>query len=270
MKLYAIKDAERAGFLIGYLLYFPNRKDFFIEISEDLAEEEAPIFFDSFLRRGKRMVHTDWSKKWVQQRIIPPDRQNIAGILKEWGWKEYDEFRFLTAASGRCAQDEMYLEEIDLSVCPKQIGETALRTCKEVIPLKNRRLILLHRNDTAGIVDLTSWIEEEPERGRLQYDTAMFHEARLRAGGREISWRDNLWITLEELEKMETLLPFSCEELEQGFLGRLMETDEVCKTIDCTRQNVDYLIRKGKLHPVKKGARLTLFARGEVEGLISL
>ena len=45
-------------------------------------------------------MYIERSKIWVEQRIIPSDRQNIAEILRDNNLKEYDEFELLMLAMG--------------------------------------------------------------------------------------------------------------------------------------------------------------------------
>ena len=44
------------------------------------------------MKRGETTVNSYWSKIWVQQRIVPPDRQNIGEILRDNHLQEYDEY----------------------------------------------------------------------------------------------------------------------------------------------------------------------------------
>ncbi|MBQ1780336.1 MAG: helix-turn-helix domain-containing protein [Bacteroidales bacterium] len=44
-----------------------------------------------------------------------------------------------------------------------------------------------------------------------------------------------------------------------------MTTAEACELLQCSRQNIDDLVRRDKLHPIKPGGRTKLFLRSEVE-----
>jgi hypothetical protein len=54
-----------------------------------------------------------WAKKWVDRRIIPSIRANIASILVKNNMTEYDEMQILLYTGGRCPQDDMWIEEMD-------------------------------------------------------------------------------------------------------------------------------------------------------------
>ena len=79
MKAYAIRDAsidkERD---LAWLLYYEEERAFHIEICDDVDEWDVPRILSSFVRRGKRALDPYWSRMWVEQRIVPPDRQNLS------------------------------------------------------------------------------------------------------------------------------------------------------------------------------------------------
>lgn len=82
---------------------------------------------DSFVKRGETTVNSYWSKIWVQQRIVPIDRQNIGEILRDNHLKEYDEYELLMLAMGRCAQDDYYLVPINEKELPEEITRRVLK-----------------------------------------------------------------------------------------------------------------------------------------------
>ena len=91
MRIFAIKDDTLSQeIVLGYLIYYENAKAFYIELPEDADPWETPLLLSSFVKRGERSVSSYWSRLWVQQRIIPRDRQNIGQVLKENGLKEYE------------------------------------------------------------------------------------------------------------------------------------------------------------------------------------
>ena len=85
---------------MGYLIYYENAKAFYIELPDDADPWETPLLLSSSVKRGERSVSSSWSHLWVQQRIIPRDRQYISQVLKENGLTEYDEFQMLMLTMG--------------------------------------------------------------------------------------------------------------------------------------------------------------------------
>jgi hypothetical protein len=114
MKIFAIRDEENQKKDLAYLIYDEKEKSFCIKLPDNADPWETPLLLSSFAKRGERTVGSYWSRLWVQQRIVPTDRQNLGEILKANGLKEYDEFELLMLAQGRCAQDSYYLVPIEI------------------------------------------------------------------------------------------------------------------------------------------------------------
>ena len=91
MKIFAIRDeSSQEQKDLAYLLYYEQEKRFYIELPENADAWETPLLLDSLVTRGETTVNSYWSKIWVQQRIVPTDRQNIGEILRDNHLKEYD------------------------------------------------------------------------------------------------------------------------------------------------------------------------------------
>lgn len=101
MKIFAIRDEKmKIQKDLAYLLYYEQKKVFYIEIPENSNIWELPLLLDSFAKRGENTINSYWSKIWVQQRIVPLERQNIAHILLDNNLKQYDEYELLMIAMG--------------------------------------------------------------------------------------------------------------------------------------------------------------------------
>lgn len=87
-----------------------------------------------------------FSRLWVQQRIVPPDRQNLGRILRENGLREYDEFALLMLANGRCAQDDYYLAPVSGKTLLSEFPKRYAHRVEEVVPLENATLLVFFRN----------------------------------------------------------------------------------------------------------------------------
>ena len=110
---FAIKNGYYNGKTVGYLYYDEKKREYEIEIPQDVKSYEAPLILSDFIKKRQDRIGKDWSYRWVNQRVIPPERQNIGQILKANGMKEYDEFKFLVLNEGRSCQDECYIVRLD-------------------------------------------------------------------------------------------------------------------------------------------------------------
>lgn len=62
---------------------YEREETFHIEISESVDEWEAPLILSSFVKRGVRALDPYWSRVWVEQRIVPRDRQNLGDLCAD-------------------------------------------------------------------------------------------------------------------------------------------------------------------------------------------
>lgn len=65
-----------------------------------------------FVEAGERELGDEWTRRWVQERVVPPSRQNLGEILRELGLEEYDEIEIMIRNGGRCAQDDFEIAEL--------------------------------------------------------------------------------------------------------------------------------------------------------------
>ncbi len=96
-----------------------------IEIKPWAGENDVPMLLVPFVRAGKPVLDEKWSRKWVEERIVPPSRQNIGQVLKANGLDEYDDFKLLMVSMGRCSQDDFGLVEVDARAS-REAGARAL------------------------------------------------------------------------------------------------------------------------------------------------
>lgn len=112
MRRFAIKNRICNDKIVGYLYYDERTQTYEIEIPDTVKSVEAPLILASFIEQGQLHIGNEWSLRWVQERVIPSERQNIGAILKKCGMKFYSEFPLLLQNQGRSCQDECYIEQI--------------------------------------------------------------------------------------------------------------------------------------------------------------
>lgn len=95
------------------VLSYDEEKDLYhISIPLSVDPDNLPAIPGILARKGIREIDDKWARRFVKERVVPPDRQNIGMILRELGMGYYSEFPLLVYTSGRCAMDEFFIEEI--------------------------------------------------------------------------------------------------------------------------------------------------------------
>ena len=265
MRIFAIKDDTLSQeIVLGYLIYYENAKAFYIELPDDADPWETPLLLSSFVKRGERSVSSYWSRLWVQQRIIPRDRQNIGQVLKENGLTEYDEFQMLMLTMGRCAQDECYLEEINTAELPPLLLNRWKTKIEDVVPLKGFRLLVFFRNGEVKICDAAKHATDHLACQPYVAQEKRFHAVEVQPDGYGVMWSDRAMISDRELYEKSENIPLSLEDFIGFVQHRIVNANEACQLLGCSRQNIDDLMKRDKLHPIRKDAKYKLFLKSEI------
>ena len=101
------------------LRYDEDTERYQISIPKETPVMHLPAILSLLAQTGRYELDDEWSRKFVKERVVPFERQNIGEIMREVGMVKYDEFPLLVYTSGRCCMDDFYLKEIT-GQCEKQ------------------------------------------------------------------------------------------------------------------------------------------------------
>ena len=102
----------RLNVLQGYLWYDTDTKEFSMRTADKYIDCDN-LFFNVLHKQGIRDVPQHIVDRWIDGRIIPPNRQGLYDILKEMGVTEYDRFTMLKYNDAVCQMDSSYIREIE-------------------------------------------------------------------------------------------------------------------------------------------------------------
>lgn len=265
MKLFAIRDeSAEVRKDLAYLLYYELEKRFYIELPENADPWELPLLLDSFVKQNETTVNSYWSKIWVQQRIIPTDRQNIAEILRDNQLEAYDEFDLLMLAMGRCAQDDYYLVPIDEKSLPEEIIKRFATRIEDVLPLEDSCLLVFFRDGTVKKCDMKKHFEKTQIFHILLTKPEYFEHVQMQTGGYGVSWDVNMSVSDSMLYRIGKKVPLSAADFRNFVMHRVINAAEAAEILGCSRQNIIDLTKRGKLHPVKTSEKNTLYLKSEI------
>lgn len=255
MRIFAIRNEEReASGDLAYLLYYEKTKRFYIEILEKVTGEEAPLLLSSFVKRGEYSVGPQWSRVWVQQRIKRSQNQ-----------KEYDEMKLLWKAKGRCPQDSCYMVEITREPIPGVLLERKKHRVADVLVLKDGECLVFFHDGSTVKLDMYQYGKDRHEFQDVLFDEEMFQMVTVQPDGYGIEWDDTMMISYQELRECGEKIDVSLEAFLTFAKSNLISTAEVTQMLSCSRQNVDDLVKRNKLTPVKQMPKSKLFLKTDVE-----
>lgn len=263
MRLFAIKDESMTkDTILGYLIYYEPSRSFYIELPDSADPWELPPILSSFVNRGIYSIDHNWSRRWVQQRIVPQDRQNIGQILRDNGLKEYDEFSLLMLTMGRCEQDDCYLDEIPADNLPELLIRRWKTKVDDVVPLNAPRLLVFFRNGMTKIIDTQE--VACPSCTPYLSDQNRFNTVEVQPDGYGVYWNDQAMLSHRDLFMHGLTIPLTLSDFHRYVQDRVVSASEACSILDCSRQNIDDLMRRDKLHPIRTDTKYKLFSKAEV------
>ena len=59
-------------------------------------------------------------------------------------------------------------------------------------------------------------------------------------------------------------VPLSVSDFRNFVVHRVVNVAEAAEILGCSRQNIDYLTKAGKLHPIKSSGKNTLYLKSEI------
>ncbi|MBO4666537.1 MAG: hypothetical protein J5666_00215 [Bacilli bacterium] len=232
MKIYAIRDKEN---IYGYIFSRNDYGKYYIEINDDVKEHGA--FFHMFLEKGKKVINTEWSRRYVEERAIPSNRQNINSILKNDKMKYYNELLIFIKAKGKSSMDDYYLEDV---LEENVVGSVQERREKRILDfiLDRNKLIIFFMDGLTKEYKIT----DEYEQKYIQNE-----EPFLSIFGEEIIFNSRIRYTYEYLYENGEMFDLSYDSIKKYISTNVLKTSDVASTLDCSRQYVHQLMEKEEL-----------------------
>ncbi len=261
MKSFEIIDAE-LGISIGILLHYEDSSEFIIELRDNLDEWTAPLLLTSFVKKGIFTIPRDISFLWVKERVIPSGRQNIGAILDTHKLKHYEEMKFLEISKGKCSQDHLFIERIpDL---PEYVIERQAKNLLDVSMLDSDILLCFFADETVRKVDLTK-LSGQNDVDKVISNEALYRSGKVGVGGYALTFNDSIDIPAWQLYEAGEIIPLTMRDFKRFIKNNVLGTGECCELLECSRQNIAYLVKKKQLEPLKIHETGNLYLRGDVE-----
>lgn len=269
MKTYAIYDDEmHSKEAIGYLFYYEKANEYIIELKEGIDEWDAPLLFQGIVKKNIYTVPKDAAALWVKERVIPSGRQNIGEILKQAKMKEYNEMRLLALAKGICSQDSCCIEEISDDDLPEDIQKRRSKNVSDCFVSEDKQIICLFKDNTVRKLDLNKLKENNADILRILKSDDLLYSVKVGVGGYSISFHDTIEIPVDTIREKGVLLSVTANDILGFARTNIADTTKVCEMLECSRQNLSYLAKTGKLTPFICGTKENLYTKGEVEKLM--
>lgn len=266
MAIFEIKDnGDNEKKLLGYLFYYERSRRFFTELLSSLDEWDAPFIFEGFVKRGQYSIDSEWSMKFVRQRIIPSDRQNLGQILKDNKLPFYDEYKLVQLSEGRCAQDDLNLVRCSYANLADEIKKRFDKKVHDLIPMDNNRIMVFFNDQAARVINIGEMYKEDRRYTNVLKNQKIFRNARVSPGGHGVEWGEERFIPAETLYHAGRESAIRYDDLLAFVTNRLVDTTETAGLLNCSRQYINQLSAEEKLVPVKRGSNNNLFLKCDID-----
>lgn len=260
MKIYEIYDEDNE-LSVGVLLYYEKEKSYIIELQENLDEWTAPLLFTAYVRKRIYTIPRDISYLWVKERVIPSGRQNLGAILARHHLKEYNEMTFLEISEGRCSQDSLCIRRIE--TLPTFVKKRTQRNIVECMITEDNQILCIFANDVikkVNIAELT-YIDDVK---KIINNKALFDSIKVGTGGYSIVFNESIDIPAGILYEKGIVIPLSLRDFTLFVQKNVLDTSECCEVLECSRQNISYIVKEKHLTTVKENVKGNLYFKGDV------
>lgn len=249
MRIFAIVD-EYLNQEIAYLICCGDGNSY-IEINDGVGEWDLPFILDYFVKNGERTVPPYWTNRWISQRVVPSDRQNISQILKKNKLTEYDELQLLIISEGRCSQDDCCIKKIKEDELPEKIRKRVQNKITAVAAdTMGKNLLLGFSDGSVATVDIEQLAKKSNFEQRMLSYFRHFCTVNTCCNGAFLSLGQGMEFSIEQLYSQMEKLPLTVDILDGYAKNRFVSTKEAMELLGCSRQNIDDLVKRGRLSVV--------------------
>lgn len=260
MKIFEMID-EESGLSLGALLYYEKEKTYIVELQEYLDEWNAPLLFTAYVKKHIYTIPRDVSFMWVKERVIPSGRQNIASILANHGLQAYDEMKFLELSEGKCSQDKIYIKKV--KELPEYVKKRQIRNVVECVALSDNTVLCFFTDEKVKKIDLTKLVKVD-DVDKIIKNEMLFQSVKVGTGGYFITFNDSIDIPSALLYESGEDIALKLEDFKMFIRKNIFDTSEACNVLECSRQNVAYMVNQKRIIPVKEEVRGNLYLKGDV------
>lgn len=260
MKAYEILDDDNK-ISLGVLLYYVKEKSFVIELQENLDEWTAPLLFAGYVNKKIYSIPKDVSHMWVRERIIPSGRQNISDILVRHKLKSYDEMTFLELSEGRCSHDSIYIKRMEK--LSKFVLERMGVNITQCVMTGEGKMLCFFADEAVKLIDLNKHKDIDGV-DKILSNKSLYESGKVATGGYAVTFNDSIDIPARTLYEYGEYIPLKLQDFVAFVKNNVLDTSDACNMLECSRQNISYMVKQKQLSPICEGVKGNLYLKGDV------
>ena len=112
-------------------------------------------------------------------------------------------------------------------------------------------------------VDLSKLVEVEGVE-KIIANEVLFQSGKVGTGGYSVVFNDSIDIPAAVLYETGVKIPIKLSDFIAFIRKNVYDTTESCYMLECSRQNISYLVKQQQLSPVKEEVKGNLYLKGDI------
>ena len=92
----------------------------------------------------------------------------------------------------------------------------------------------------------------------------MFNSCAVAAGGRCVTFNNTIDISCTRLYQSGDMVNVNLDDFITFTKQNVLDTTDSCELLECTRQNLSYLVKSDKLKPIRDEVRGSLYLKADI------
>ena len=99
---------------------------------------------------------------------------------------------------------------------------------------------------------------------KILSNKSLFESGKVGTGGYSVTFNDSIDIPAAVLYEAGEYIPLKLKDFISFVQRNILDTTDSCNILECTRQNIAYMVKQQQLTPIKEEVKGNLYLKGEV------
>jgi hypothetical protein len=139
------------------------------------------------------------------------------------------------------------------------------KNLKDCVLCADHTLLCFFLDGSVKKVDLSTFAnDDQPTIEKILRNDRLYNSGRITAGGYAVTFNDSMDLSASSLYKNGVNIPLTLEDFYSFVKKNVLDTAEACDVLQCSRQNLAYMVKKERLAPIKGDVQGNLYLKGDV------
>lgn len=125
------------------------------------------------------------------------------------------------------------------------------------------QLLCFFADDIIKKVDITQ-ISHVEGVDKILKNKDLFQSGKVGTGGYSVTFNDSIDIPAAVLYKSGVNIPLKLKDFIAFVQSNILDTTDSCNILECSRQNIAYMVKQQHLVPIKENVKGNLYLKGDI------